>query len=426
MAAAMAAAGGEGEHDISKELETGLDTSMFVDTVPDDLICAICQGAVIDPHVTEECGHLFCRTCIFRGLQDQQSCPLCRCPVHADQLRRDLRAQRQVQRLRVRCKNACQGCDWDGALSDLGEHLRRCQFRAVACPFAVHGCEATIAANEMFEHEQTHMQAHLSLVCTALDATRRRCAELEQQQPAFAHTIAALREELKTMRQQMRQRDSEAVAARASQDAELTQLRRELNEMRQHMGARGNGIARRPSLASLRWDASRSRGKFEVSADGTRARHVTPGWASLHCIGGVSRGAHVWHIRVDPAADKCPLNPSTVMLGITSSTALGSHLGTTPGAWCYQLNGFRWDGKECFAYGSQKEENVANDVISIVLDLDRGELEFLRNGESLGVAFDDVGGLVSPAVSLCTEGHSVTLLMDPPQGSATRAIRPGH
>ncbi len=40
------------------------------------------------------------------------------------------------------------------------------------------------------------------------------------------------------------------------------------------------------------------------------------------------------------------------------------------------------------------------DVITCVVDLDEGTLEFQRNGQSLGVAHDNVKGPVRPAVAM--------------------------
>eukprot|EP01065_Artemidia_motanka_P032614 TRINITY_DN39602_c0_g1_i1.p1 TRINITY_DN39602_c0_g1~~TRINITY_DN39602_c0_g1_i1.p1 ORF type:complete len:429 (+),score=130.70 TRINITY_DN39602_c0_g1_i1:44-1288(+) len=403
------------------DVDAGLDLSLFLEPVPDDLICVICRAAVSDPHVTEQCGHLFCRTCIFRGLQEQRRCPVCRGDVHADQLRRDLRAQRQIQRLRVRCTNRAAGCEWIGALSDLPAHAASCVHRPVACPYAALGCSEVLTRPELFDHEQRHISMHLGLVNDALGASRRRVEVLEQEQPVLLHTICTLRGELKAARQQQRQRDTETATARSLLEQELQLLRREVQQLRMHVG---RGVSDRHLDQCVKWDAARTNGKFEISSEGTKALHTTPGWASIVCATGVSRGQHEWHVRVDPPADGSAVNPSTVMIGVATATKATSHLGNTAGAWCYQLNGFRWDGRECLAYG-ECAEDVAGDVITMLLDLDTGSLEFKKNGSSLGAAYHDVGGLVFPAVSLCTEGHSVSILteLDLPQGPAKNAVR---
>lgn len=40
------------------------------------------------------------------------------------------------------------------------------------------------------------------------------------------------------------------------------------------------------------------------------------------------------------------------------------------------------------------------DVIGVVVDLNSGRLEFTRNGLSLGIAFENIKGPVSPCISL--------------------------
>jgi hypothetical protein len=49
------------------------------------------------------------------------------------------------------------------------------------------------------------------------------------------------------------------------------------------------------------------------------------------------------------------------------------------------------------------------DVIGLVVDLNSGKLEFMRNGQSLGIAYENVKGPISPCVSLL-KGQKITLL----------------
>ena len=50
-----------------------------------------------------------------------------------------------------------------------------------------------------------------------------------------------------------------------------------------------------------------------------------------------------------------------------------------------------------------------DDVIGLVVDLTTGRLEFTRNGLSLGIAYENVTGPISPCVSLL-KGQKVTLI----------------
>ena len=49
------------------------------------------------------------------------------------------------------------------------------------------------------------------------------------------------------------------------------------------------------------------------------------------------------------------------------------------------------------------------DVIGLVVDLNTGRLEFTRNGLSLGIAYQNVKGPISPCVSLL-KGQKITLI----------------
>lgn len=46
----------------------------------EELECVLCLKLFYEP-VTTPCGHTFCRTCLFRALDHNQGCPLCRSPV---------------------------------------------------------------------------------------------------------------------------------------------------------------------------------------------------------------------------------------------------------------------------------------------------------------------------------------------------------
>lgn len=137
----------------------------FVDSVPDDLQCGICFSAAVDPVVTEECGHLFCRECIQTALERKKECPIDRLPLTMNDVRKDIRALRKIQSLTVQCYNNKAGCSWVGAYSDLDRHADRCELATVKCPFSVHGCEAIVSRKTLPEHMSTNMNAHLLLVC---------------------------------------------------------------------------------------------------------------------------------------------------------------------------------------------------------------------------------------------------------------------
>jgi hypothetical protein len=50
---------------------------------------------------------------------------------------------------------------------------------------------------------------------------------------------------------------------------------------------------------------------------------------------------------------------------------------------------------ESYTSGSKK-----GDIIGLVVDLNTGRLEFTRNGQSLGIAYENLKGPISPCISL--------------------------
>jgi len=137
----------------------------FVDAVPDDLQCGICFSAAIDPVVTEDCGHLFCRECILTALERKKECPIDRLPLTVTDIRKDVRTLRRIHSLTVYCVNKKQNCTWSGAYSDLDRHVERCEFATVKCPFSVHGCDVVVSRKTLPEHMATGTNSHLMLLC---------------------------------------------------------------------------------------------------------------------------------------------------------------------------------------------------------------------------------------------------------------------
>eukprot|EP00672_Neobodo_designis_P016607 CAMPEP_0174832042 /NCGR_PEP_ID=MMETSP1114-20130205/3454_1 /TAXON_ID=312471 /ORGANISM="Neobodo designis, Strain CCAP 1951/1" /LENGTH=274 /DNA_ID=CAMNT_0016065893 /DNA_START=66 /DNA_END=890 /DNA_ORIENTATION=- len=124
----------------------------FVHGVPDELQCGICHDVVDVPFVTEVCGHLYCHDCILAALDRKKECPLCRKPLTRDGIRKDVRVQRQVQSLPVKCRNAEHGCEETCALSDLDGHMERCAYSEATCPLSVYGCDAVVCGNALPAH----------------------------------------------------------------------------------------------------------------------------------------------------------------------------------------------------------------------------------------------------------------------------------
>ena len=104
----------------------------FVETpvqLLEELKCAICLELVSQP-VSTSCQHLFCKNCI----KDQHTCPTCRKEISGTTP--DVGSSRLLKAFKVKCPNTEQGCEWEGPLGDVEEHLKRkkCQQQMVKCP----------------------------------------------------------------------------------------------------------------------------------------------------------------------------------------------------------------------------------------------------------------------------------------------------
>ena len=123
--------------------------------------CIICHELAEAPLQTTCCAQTLCNncndTCRKRNLE---TCPQCR-KVHWE-TSPDARLTRLIGDLEVLCHNHLKGCQWQGELRDMQDHLsRKCDFELIQCPG---GCSLMI--------ERRHLAQHMRVEC--LDA-RVKC-----------------------------------------------------------------------------------------------------------------------------------------------------------------------------------------------------------------------------------------------------------
>lgn len=165
----------------------GIERLLFVEEVPEDCVCAICQDILDDPKETLTCQHAFCDVCIIRWLQENNSCPTCRCPLsHNDLVVLHRIWREKLNRLKVKCHNWRVGCAAILELEHLDRHILECPFVRVNCPHSP--CSEII--------ERSLLPAHLG-ACNYRKVTCKKCGIGI---PAIGVTdhdcIAALREEM--------------------------------------------------------------------------------------------------------------------------------------------------------------------------------------------------------------------------------------
>ena len=129
----------------------------FVTAPPKSLECPVCLMTFRDPHVISCCGNEFCQLCIERVQRDGKPCPLCNELNFTTFLHKKL--VREVNGLVVRCPQKELGCEWEGELGQVEQHLNPgvglssssgCGYVIVTCCFQ---CGAHLQRRMVGEHE---------------------------------------------------------------------------------------------------------------------------------------------------------------------------------------------------------------------------------------------------------------------------------
>ena len=103
--------------------------------------CPICLQILREPRLIDCCGHNYCEACIERVGKDGKPCPLCNEPGFTTMANKGLK--RTLHEFRVYCPHRLHGCEWEGELGKLDEHLNSDPLperQLEGCPFAVIEC----------------------------------------------------------------------------------------------------------------------------------------------------------------------------------------------------------------------------------------------------------------------------------------------
>ena len=112
----------------------------FVKTPLDDLICTVCFLPSKEPHLSACCGHTFCKSCLEGSKKFSNICPMCRSEIFA------------IRSLHVFCTNKKQGCEWQGEVNDITNHLGNCFFQVIHCP---NDCGESLQRQYLTSHVET-------------------------------------------------------------------------------------------------------------------------------------------------------------------------------------------------------------------------------------------------------------------------------
>ena len=121
----------------------------FVEQPPEEFFCPVTFAVLLEPYQTQCCGNHLSQEA-YQRLQGQP-CPVCR----EENLTavRDKFHKRKALSLKVRCPHKAEGCEWEGELGSLEQHLntnRECRYVDVDCPYA---CGERVQRRSLEEHK---------------------------------------------------------------------------------------------------------------------------------------------------------------------------------------------------------------------------------------------------------------------------------
>lgn len=167
-----------------------------------NLECPICLSLLKDPHLTDCCGHNFCRLCILRVKESSQSCPVCREETFS--IFPNLERKREVGLVSVYCSHRSNGCEWIGQLSHFDEHVKGCKYASYPCP---HNCGAMLYSNQLEEHEMhcpnkpidvqdtiRQLKRDYNCLVGAIDGIKLTLQELSEQNKSLKIELNGLRD----------------------------------------------------------------------------------------------------------------------------------------------------------------------------------------------------------------------------------------
>ena len=110
----------------------------FIDSPLRDYFCPVTFAVLLEPYQTRCCGNHLSKEA-YQRLQGKP------CPVCKDEnllAMDDKYLKRKVMSLKVRCPHEAEGCEWEGELGSLEQHLNtnscegECGYVDVDCPYA--------------------------------------------------------------------------------------------------------------------------------------------------------------------------------------------------------------------------------------------------------------------------------------------------
>ena len=138
--------------------------------------CPVCLLVLRQPYQVTCCGYAFCRVCIDSVRKNKLGCPWCN--GKRFRMFEDKRLKRSLYALKVYCTNKQQGCQWEGELRQLDNHLKYplkdktlegCQFTKIKCLY----CRMYFLRSDVQIHqrEQCSKRPHSCQYCKKFNSS---------------------------------------------------------------------------------------------------------------------------------------------------------------------------------------------------------------------------------------------------------------
>ena len=390
----------------------GYDAS-FVGETPDYLVCVLCHLAMRDPVMIITCGHKYCGPCFERlktkisaatnNNQQQLTCPVDNAVIDVSQVVPDLGLARVIGCLVVTCDNQPHGCQWEGELSELPSHHKKCKYvlpppqasdiqdilasiarlekrivvaekRAVVAENRAEVAEnrAVVAEHraEVAEKDVTHMsymlKEHTIKIKELEEKDRNKAKEIEELRNSFAKDKA---EEIGEL------------GAAASSCSKPVKVKRSVL-LKLHRGSpKQVTVSPNNSVHFIDWYASVAAPDAVVKKDDKVIYEVAVNWS----------GDYGPDVLIGWATNGFTPNNSDMCVGNCENS------------WGFDpVDGYKWHNNNSTQWDNECERD-GRDVLGVALDMVRGEMLYGWNGvwdPPLGVALNvDTNLQLFPAIS---------------------------
>ena len=150
----------------------------FVEQPPEEYFCPVSFAVLLEPYQTQCCGNHLSQEA-YQRLQGQP-CPVCR--EENLTAMKDKYLKRKVLSLKVMCPHKAEGCEWEGELGSLEQHLNTsnntssvavgaCQYVDVDCP---HSCGESFKRHALELHVKDCVSSMLAQEVPKLKAIVNR------------------------------------------------------------------------------------------------------------------------------------------------------------------------------------------------------------------------------------------------------------